>query len=116
MRPDARGAALEIAVETPLELLDARRLAVVAQLGLRQPQLAGALREARLQRGDRLVPAGDELSGQRAHLLVPRHQRLSRGDALGDPPQRRVALPDSGAVLGREPGSARRQPPERAIE
>ena len=99
-----------------LELLDARRLALVAQLGSRQAELAGPLGEARLQRGDRLVPAGDELGAERAHLLVPGRERLARGDALRDPPQRGVPLPDRGAVLGREAGPARREPAEHAVE
>ena len=76
MRPGAGRATLEIAVEAPLELLDARRLALVAQLGRGQSQLAGPLGEAGLQRGHGLVPAGHELGGERAHLLVPGHERL----------------------------------------
>ena len=55
MRADTGRPALQIAVGASHQLLRARRLSLVAQLSLPEPELAGALREARLQRRNGLV-------------------------------------------------------------
>ena len=63
----------------------ARGLALVAQLGLRQAQLPARSAKARLQRGDRLVPAGHELGGERGSP--------ARSRARAPPVRRRPARP-----------------------
>ena len=110
-------AALEIAVEPPLELLDARR---PRPRSAARPAAGPARRPARRSAGRSAAtvscrPATSSAASS-LDLLVPRRKRLPRGDALRDPPQRGVSLPDCGAVLGRETGPARRQPAEHAVE
>src|SRR5262249_61042919 len=116
VRPQPGSPAVEVAVEPGLEVRDLRRLALVAQLGLHEPELAGAFREARLERRNSLMPPDDELGAERRDLLVPRRERLTRREPLRHPAQRSVALTDGRSVLGREPGTRRSEPSEHANE
>ncbi len=108
VRPEARRAALEVALDAILQLRRSRGLALVAKLRLRQAQLLGTLGEGRLQRGDHSVAARHELGPEPTDLLVPGGERIAGRDALRHAPQRGVPLADRRAVFGRETAPRRR--------
>ena len=60
MRAEPGAAAIDVAAQALLERRGRRRLRVVAELGLRQPELGGALGERGRQLIDRRAPPGDE--------------------------------------------------------
>ena len=60
MGPETRDAAVEIPLEPLLERGRRRRLALVAQDGLREPELAGPLREGRTEEPQGLAARGDD--------------------------------------------------------
>src|SRR4051794_29858500 len=116
MRAESGDAALEVAVESRLEGGEGRRLAVVAQLGGRQPELAGALGEAGPEQGERFLAGGHERGAELGHLLRPRRNRVARGEARTRTAKRRVPLRDGAAVVGGQLRPRRREPGECAIE
>src|SRR6185295_15632437 len=116
MRAEARRAALEVPREARLELLARHRPALVAQPAGLEPELRRQLLERRREYLQRLSSRGDELRAERGNLLRPRLDSVLRGEALRDPPERGVPLPDRGAVLGGQPGARRKKPTERSVE
>ena len=83
---------------------------------------AGRARAARSANARREQPrrvscrAGDELASEARDLLGPGRERVAGREALRDPPQRRVALAERRAVLGRQRRAAGEQPAEHAVE
>ena len=116
VRAERRRAAVEVAVESLLELRRRRRFALVAKLGRVETELAGALRERRAEQRQRLEPRRDERCPECRHLLRPRSECVTRREAAGDTAQGGVALPDRGAVLRRQLRARRREPAEDAVE
>src|SRR5438105_1949968 len=116
MWPDACDAALQVAVEPRLEQLDGGRLAVVAQLRGRQAERIGVLGERRSEQREHLAASGDELRAELCDLLRPGRDRVARGRAREQPPERRVALRDRGAVIRGELGARRSEAPEPPVE
>src|SRR6202035_5821341 len=71
MRAGTRDAPPQIAVETRLEQLNGRRLAVVAQLRAGEPERGRVLGERRAEQLQHLTPRDDELRTELRDLLRP---------------------------------------------
>src|SRR6202035_2034891 len=92
VRAKTRNAPVEIAVEPLLERRDCQRLALVAQLCIRETQLARSFRKWRLEQRECLLTRRDELGPERRDLLGPRRKRVTRRETAGDAAKRRVPL------------------------
>ena len=80
MRAEAGRAALEVAVEPFVERGAVGGVAVVAQLRLVEPELAGPLGEGRPEQHQHLAARGDELRSELGGLLRPRLERARAGE------------------------------------
>ena len=89
MRAETGRAAFEVGLQASLELLDGRRLGVVAELRDRQPELVGTLREPRPERRERLAAGADERRPELGEARRPGLERLARREAELHPPERR---------------------------
>jgi hypothetical protein len=72
--------------------------------------------ETRLEQEHDIASRFDELAGEPHDTLRPRRDGHRRRETAGDPAQRRVALRDGSAVLGRKRGARGRKPPDDSIE
>src|SRR5439155_18718299 len=109
-------ASLEVARVPRLERLHRRRIDVVYERRSGEPELAGPLRKRRREQGKRLASRLDERSAELDDLLGPRRQCVRGGHPELDPTKSRVPLRKRGAVLSRQRGPSRREPPERPVE
>ena len=86
MRAEAGRAALEVAIGAGCEVVGGGRCPLVCQLSIAEPELFGALAEARPQQVDCLRAPLDELGAKPTDLLVPGSERVAGGEPLRHPP------------------------------
>src|SRR5579884_2408626 len=116
VRSGARDPTIEVSLEPLFELRRGRGLALVAEPGSVETELAGALRERGCEQRKRLSSSRDECGSELRHLLGPRShrgpcRRSGRGAA-----ERGVPLRDRSAVVRRKLGACGCEAGEDAVE
>src|SRR5687767_8763562 len=116
MRARAGPPALEIPLETRVELLRGGRCALVRKPGLWQAELMRSSSEWAREHRYQLSSCFRELFPERRHTRRPGLERISSRSADGDSSQRCVALTERGRIVTRESGPSGLQTRQHAIE
>src|SRR5829696_1305751 len=114
MRSDAGRAALDVRIETRVQLVDRQSFLFVHQRGVGEPEGFSLRVEARCEERDELAPSALELASELGDLLRPRLDRVARRLAGTNTPQRGVALRERAAVRSRDVGACQEEPAEHA--
>src|SRR4029079_12895457 len=116
VRPERGHAALEVALEHGGQPGRRRRLAVVPERHVAEPELVRPGREGRLEQRESLEPRSDKVRPERRNAFAPRLNRIAVRGAHRDTAERSVPLRHSGAVLRGQWRTDRRETSENAIE